>query len=90
MTETATWVVDRLQGDRVVLVADTGHTTEITRSTLPLVPREGMVLAVPSGPDGPDFTRARHDRAEDERRLAEARDRLDRLKRRDPGGDVTL
>ncbi|HMG19648.1 MAG TPA: hypothetical protein VK573_13055 [Gemmatimonadales bacterium] len=53
--------------------------------------REGSVLRVPLGANGkPDWSSAEIDRDEEERRLKEANDMLDEMKRSDPGGDITL
>jgi hypothetical protein len=58
---------------------------------LPVTVREGVVLRVRLDAGGkPDWSSATVDDAERERRLQEARDRLERLRRTDPGGDVVL
>jgi hypothetical protein len=52
---------------------------------------EGVVLRVRLGGNGkPDWSSATIDDAERERRLQQARDRLERLRGTDPGGDVVL
>jgi hypothetical protein len=85
-------VVDRLAGDRAIIVDDTGHSFDVPASTLPATCRaEGAVLRVPrDGHGGFVWPSAQRDRAEEARRLAEAKARLERLKQTDPGGDVVL
>jgi hypothetical protein len=93
MTETRRWyAVDRLEGDRAVLVADDGgEPVDLPVTSLPLRVREAMVLAVPLDANGrPQWARAERDEGEEQRRLNEGQARLERLKRRDPGGDVSL
>jgi hypothetical protein len=88
---TAFYAVDRIEGTVAVLVADDGTTTEVPRSALPTRLREGSVLRVRLGANGkPDWSSAEIDRDEAERRLKEANDTLDEMKRSDPGGDITL
>jgi len=93
MTETRRWyVVDRIEGDRAVLVADDGgEPVDLPVASLPFQAREAMVLAVPLDGNGrPQWARAERDEGEERRRLNEGKARLERLKRRDPGGDVSL
>lgn len=86
-----TFVVDRIEGDQAVLVDDAGPTVTVPRRALPAGTVEGMVLRVPVGPDGqPAWSAARVDHAEAARRRAEAEERLRRLRKRDPGGDIRL
>jgi len=88
---TAFYAVDRIEGKIVVLVADDGTTVDVPRSTLPTRLREGTVLRVRLGANGkPDWSSAEIDRDEEERRLKEANDTLNEMKRSDPGGDITL
>jgi hypothetical protein len=88
---TAFYAVDRIEGKIVVLVADDGTTAEVPRATLPARLREGSVLRVRLGVNGrPDWSSAEIDQDEEERRLKEANDMLDEMKRSDPGGDITL
>lgn len=86
------WVVDRIEGERVVLVEDeSGRTAEVGRSAIGAGVREGTVLRVPMSPSGRiDWKDARADEAERAAREEEARDILDGLRDRDPGGDVAL
>jgi hypothetical protein len=84
------YAVDRLEGDRAVLVPDQGgEPVLLALTTLPFPVREAMVLAVPLDPQGhPQWHLAERDEAEEGRRLEEGKARLERLKRRDPGSDV--
>jgi hypothetical protein len=84
------YVVDRFEGELAVLLGGDGSEFTVRRQLLPLGAREGSVLRVPMGAQGPDWSRAVLDDAERRRRDIEARDRLGRLKRRDPGGDIEL
>ena len=92
----AIFVVDRIEGDRIVLVpddpspADTDPQRVLRRHRLPPV-AEGDVLRVPSKSDGrPNWSSAIVDSALREERLRDAEAGLARLRRRDPGGDITL
>ena len=87
-----TWyAVDRLEDDHVVLIDDDGGQVEQPVRAFPFRVKEGMVLRVPLNDRGrPAWTQAVRDEDEERRRLDEARARLERLKRRDPGGDVRL
>jgi hypothetical protein len=83
--------VDRLERAVAVLVGDDGVGLDVLKRTLPVTVREGVVLRVRLDADGkPDWSSATIDDAERERRLQEARDRLERLRGTDPGGDVVL
>ncbi len=86
------WVVDRIESDTVVLVQDgSGRTLEVARSLISVSVGEGTVLRVPATEEGgPDWRLAKPDEELRERRLAEAREVLEQLKKRDPGGDVVL
>ncbi len=86
------WVVDRIEANTVVLVEDgTGRTLEVPRSLISVGIGEGTVLRVPATErGGPDWRLAEPDEELRQRRLAEARDVLEQLKKRDPGGDVVL
>ena len=86
------WVVDRVEADTAVLVEDeTGRTLKVSRSLIPVSVDEGTVLRVPATEDGgPDWGLAKPDEEIRRRRLAEAREVLEQLKMRDPGGDVVL
>ena len=86
----AFYTVDRIEGDIAVLVGDDGVGVDVRRNALRVRAREGMVLRVPLSDHGPDWSSCTIDDAERERRLAEARERLARLRNSDPGGDVVL
>ena len=86
----AFYTVDRVEGDIAVLVGDDGVVFDVRRNALPVRVREGIVLRVPLSDRGPDWSSCTIDDAERERRLAEARERLARLRKTDPGGDVVL
>ena len=90
--DTRVWVVDRVVGDRVVLVEDeTGATREVPRATIPFTVRDGDVLRVPSGAGGePTWSSAKADPELRRERLEEGRAAIDRLRKRDPGGNVKL
>ena len=90
------FVVDRIEGNHVVLVPDDtpprGSDPQLLlrRNQLPPV-AEGDVLRVSSKPDGrPDWSSAIVDSDLREERLRDAEDRLARLRKRDPGGNITL
>ena len=86
------WVVDRIEGDTAILVEDgTGRSLDVSRSLMTIRVDEGTVLRVPVTEEGrPDWRLAAPDEELRRRRLAEARDILEQLKMRDPGGDVEL
>ena len=86
------WVVDRIEGDTVVLVhTETGRSLEVSRGLIVVNVDEGAVLRVPvTDEDAPDWSLAVLDEELRRRRLAEAQEILDQLKGRDPGGDVVL
>ena len=86
------FVVDRLEGKMAILVDDSEKTTEIKAATLPAECRaEGAVLRVPVlARNEPEWTSSRRDKVEEKKRLDEGAARLDRLRKRDPGGDISL
>ena len=85
------YAVDRLEEQMVVLVGDDETTVDVPRSNLPARAREGTVLRVELGADGrPDWSSARIDDKERERRLKAAQERLNRMSESDPGGDITI
>ena len=87
----AFYAVDRLEGNIAVLVSDSGATVQMPRVELPTGLREGAVLRVRfSAQNLPDWSSAVIDRQEEERRLREAKQMLDEMKRSDPGGDIKL
>ena len=89
--KTCIWVVDRVSKPLAVLVADDdGRGAEVPLAELPAAVREGSVLRVPH-PDGePQWDAATLDEDLRQARLREAEAALARLRRRDPGGDITL
>jgi hypothetical protein len=84
--------VDRLDTDRAVLVHDdSGAKIELSRRSLPRAIREGDVLRVLMTERGePDWPKAVIDPELRRERLRNAQDGIERLKRRDPGGNVQL
>ena len=85
------WVVDRVEGAIAVLIREGDERTEdVPLSALPAGSREGSVLRVPELDGRPDWTAAALDEEAHRARLREAEEVLDRLRRRDPGGDVRL
>jgi hypothetical protein len=93
MTGTLRWyAVDRIEGDRVVLIGDDDpRPVALPAASLPFPPREAMVLAVPLDAHGcPQWGRATRDEAEERRRLDEGKARIGRLRLRDPGGDISI
>jgi hypothetical protein len=88
---TAFYAVDRIERDIAVLVSDSGETVQMPRVELPTGLREGAVLRVRFGAQNlPDWSSAVIDKEEEQRRLREAKEMLDDLKRSDPGGDIKL
>jgi hypothetical protein len=92
MTAGTRWyAVDRLEAERIVLIADDGTPVELPKTALPFRVKEGMVLRVSMDVHGqPEWTRAERDEAEERRRMGDARARLDRLKRQDPEGNIQM
>lgn len=89
--ETRIWVVDRVDKPLAVLVADDdGRGADVPLARLPASVREGSVLRVPHSDGEPQWDGAEVDEELRRARLNEAEAALDRLRRRDPGGDITL
>jgi hypothetical protein len=87
----AFYAVDRLEQAIAVLVSDSGATVHMPRVELPTGLREGAVLRVRFGAQNlPDWSSAVIDKNEEKRRLREAKQTLDEMKRSDPGGDIKL
>jgi hypothetical protein len=86
------WVVDRVGREIASLIEDeTGATRAVPFGDLPQGTREGDVLRVPLDASGvPDWRAAAADESLRRERMEEARAALERLRRRDPGGDVKL
>jgi DUF3006 family protein len=85
------YAVDRIEQGIAVLVSDSGATVQMPRVELPTGLHEGSVLRVRFGAQNlPDWSSAVIDKEEEQRRLREAKEMLDDLKRSDPGGDIKL
>jgi len=91
-SRSAAWyAVDRLAGRFAVLIGDDGRPRRVPRTELPGPVSEGDVLRVPlDGAGVPEWAAAMADPGERRRRLDEAERRLEKLRKRDPGGDVVL
>jgi hypothetical protein len=88
---TKRFAVDRREGTIFVLVADSGETYDVPAAELAKPCRsEGAVLDVPMDAGKPQWNRARRNHGAEKGRLREAGDHIARLKRRDPGDDVSL
>jgi hypothetical protein len=89
---TAVFAVDRCEGTTVVVVDDAGRTMEVNAARLPArTAVEGAVLRVPlDGAAAPRWEAAVRDRGEERRRRAMLGERITKLMRSDPGGDVVL
>jgi hypothetical protein len=91
MSKARYYAVDRIEGDLVVLIGDSGEEVLASLEELPTPLEEGTVLRVRVDVEGGhDWKRARIDRAETKRRRREAEALLRELRKRDPGGDVEL
>ena len=84
------FVVDRFEGKTAVVVGDDGRPFDVPKRDLPKGAKEGTVLRVEADDDPVDWSLAEIDKAERDRRLKVARDRLDRLSKTDSGGDIEL
>ncbi len=85
------WVADRFESGIAVLVRDDdAETKNVPVSLLPAGTREGTVLRVPEDQGRPVWSHAVVDDEIRSQRLREAEAVLQRLRRRDPGGDVVL
>jgi Protein of unknown function (DUF3006) len=91
-TETKRFAVDRRERRIVIVIDDDEVAYDVTASDLPPDCRkEGAVFDAPVGGDGvPRWGEAKRNRDEESRRIREASQRLERLRQRDPGGDVDL
>jgi hypothetical protein len=85
------WIVDRFEGDRVVLERALHETFVLARALLPEGVREGDVLrvAVATAAGESRWTLSR-DEGETRRRAADAKRLQQDLASRDPGGDLKL
>ena len=87
----AYYVIDRIEGNSAVIVADDGREFEVPRRVLPDDADEGMVLRLNlDQPLTGDWSAAAVDDEERARRQRQARKTLDRMKRSDLGGDIEL
>jgi len=86
------YAVDRFEGDIAVLVADDAATLEVDRSELPDGAGPGSVVRVSLSEESgrPDWASAELAEEEAAARLKKAREVLEELKKRDPGGDISL
>lgn len=91
MSTEKTYVVDRIEGELVVLIEDeSGDKVNLDSWELPAVD-EGTVLAVELDGNGkPKWGSATMLAQETKRRAAEANKLLENLKKRDPGGDIKI
>lgn len=85
-------VVDRFEGDLAVVEVDGGPVLDLPRWLLPAEAREGDVVHVSTESTGAGELRVRARLDPDATRTArdDAAARLERLRARDPGGDVEL
>jgi hypothetical protein len=90
MSEQRTFVVDRIENDHAVLIGDDRTEYTLPRAHIPAGAGEGTVLKVRVEGDAPDWTSAIADAAEQSRRVEEAKQRMDALKKSDPGGNLKL
>ena len=91
MTAPDIWTVDRVESGTAVLFRDAdAQVAELPLYTLPAGTHEGSVLRVPDAETGPDWASAELDEELRAARLDEAEQLLERLRHRDPGGDVVL
>jgi hypothetical protein len=86
------WTVDRFEGDLVVVELGDGGFLDLPRWMIPDDAREGAHLAVRShsGEEGVRVLEVAVDHAATEAARAEVHATLERLRARDPGGDIAL
>ena len=85
------WVVDRIEGEAAVLVADDDQEMlDIPLNVLPHGVREGKVLRVTESKDHLLWVSAMLDEDFRLKRFRHAETIQDELKNRDPGGDIVL
>lgn len=85
------FVVDRFEGTYAVLIGDDGAVHDVIRADLPVAVQEGSVLSIKLNQGNqPQWSDARLDAAEYQRRIENTREQLQKLRQRDPGGDMTL
>ena len=86
-----TVAIDRIEGTTAVAEADDGRQFEAPVKSFKERPREGMIYRVPLDRSGkPDWANAISDPAEESKRKADVADRMNRLRKRDPGDDIKL
>lgn len=92
MTESHRLVVDRFEGDLAVVEDEEGRFFDLPRWFLPAAVREGDVVVVREWDEQTDTRRVevRVDPIAAEAGRGEARAILDRIGRRDPGGNLDL
>jgi len=85
------WVVDRIEGEIAVLVADDNQEMlDMPLNILPRGVREGTVLKVTESKGDLLWVSAIVDEESRLKRLRQSETALDELKSRDPGGDIVL
>lgn len=86
------WIVDRFEGDLVVVEVDGDRFLDMPRWLVPTDAREGDVIAlsVERGEGGAVTIRARIDSEATDSARAEASRLVENLKKKDPGGDIVL
>ena len=84
-------VVDRVEGEIVVVELEGGGTLDLPRWLLPPGAGEGDAIAARAEQvEGKWRVEMEVDAEETARRRASAKERVERLAARDPGGDITL
>lgn len=86
------WIVDRVQGPITVLIDEvSGVVVEVSTALLGERATEGAVLVVPVGKVGePIWEEAVRDEGAEALLRGDAEASIDRLRLRDPGGDIEL
>ena len=85
------WTVDRIEGAYYVLIDEDGQVVNVDRSTFTHPPAEGDVLEIDTTEESErDWATARPAPRETRRRQEDAEARLERLRRKDPGGDIEM
>lgn len=85
-----TWTVDSIE-EGIAAVEEGGRVVHVPAWLLPDGVREGDVVAVVREEEGGEVTLTlRLDREATERALARSREQVERLRSRDPGGDIVL
>jgi hypothetical protein len=88
---TERFVVDRREGDTLVVEDANGDLRDVPARELPRSCRsEGVVMDVPVVGGSPQWGQAVRNRTEERRRVTDLTKRMEKLRRRDPGGDVEL